>query len=225
MSHLTRSDYAQALVVLAHLESACFEPGVFILAATQALAEFARCDGATLSVCTLEADVREGTTLPGARVGQLDAIDRVSGRAVAVPLFVDGLTLVRIVLERGNAGFDAHDCERLELLRPHLAFLYREACRADRVQASGQRHGAPLESVAPITFSASLTAREHEVVHWLAAGKTDAEIGALLSISVRTVQKHLEHVYIKLGVETRTAAVMRALGNGLEPAFAIGPNL
>ena len=41
--------------------------------------------------------------------------------------------------------------------------------------------------------------------------RTDAEIAALLSISPRTVQKHLEHVYVKLGVETRTAAVMRAL--------------
>ncbi|MGA8785847.1 MAG: LuxR C-terminal-related transcriptional regulator, partial [Polaromonas sp.] len=38
-----------------------------------------------------------------------------------------------------------------------------------------------------------------------------AEIAALLSISPRTVQKHLEHVYVKLGVETRTAAVMRML--------------
>ena len=47
-------------------------------------------------------------------------------------------------------------------------------------------------------------------MHWLACGKTDTEIGALLSISPRTVQKHLEHVYVKLGVETRTAAVMRA---------------
>jgi DNA-binding CsgD family transcriptional regulator len=61
-----------------------------------------------------------------------------------------------------------------------------------------------------------LTAREREVLHWVATGKTDREIAALLGCSHRTVQKHLEHVYPKLGVETRTAAVMRALEFGLQ---------
>ena len=45
-------------------------------------------------------------------------------------------------------------------------------------------------------------------MRWLSCGKTDADIAALLSISPRTVHKHLEHIYEKLGVETRTAAVM-----------------
>ncbi len=62
---------------------------------------------------------------------------------------------------------------------------------------------------------AGLTPREGDVMHWLSCGKTDAEIAALLEISPRTVHKHLEHVYVKLGVETRTAAVMRALAIGL----------
>jgi DNA-binding CsgD family transcriptional regulator len=57
-----------------------------------------------------------------------------------------------------------------------------------------------------------VTAREREVLEWLAAGKTDREIGEILAMSPRTVQKHLQHIYEKLGVETRTAAVMRALG-------------
>ena len=56
-----------------------------------------------------------------------------------------------------------------------------------------------------------LTGREREVIHWVAAGKTDRDVGALLGCSHRTVQKHLAHIYAKLGVETRTAAVMRAL--------------
>jgi DNA-binding CsgD family transcriptional regulator len=60
-----------------------------------------------------------------------------------------------------------------------------------------------------------LTAREREVLGWVAAGKTDRQIGAILALSVRTVQKHLEHVYVKLGVENRTAAAMRAHGAGL----------
>jgi DNA-binding CsgD family transcriptional regulator len=49
-------------------------------------------------------------------------------------------------------------------------------------------------------------------MRWLAAGKTDRDIGAILGISPRTVHKHLQRIYARLGVETRTAAVMRWLG-------------
>lgn len=56
-----------------------------------------------------------------------------------------------------------------------------------------------------------LTQREREMLRWLALGKTDREIAALASVSVRTVHKHLQRIYEKLGVETRTAAVMRAI--------------
>ena len=56
-----------------------------------------------------------------------------------------------------------------------------------------------------------LTPRESEVLAWVAKGKTNAEVGAILQMSSRTVQKHLEHVYQKLGVETRTTATVRVL--------------
>ena len=56
-----------------------------------------------------------------------------------------------------------------------------------------------------------LTPRESEVLAWVAKGKTNAEVGAILQLSGRTVQKHLEHIYQKLGVETRTTATVCAL--------------
>jgi len=58
---------------------------------------------------------------------------------------------------------------------------------------------------------ARLTAREREVLEWVAAGKTSRDIAAILGASPRTIEKHLERIYDKLGVETRTAAAMRAL--------------
>jgi DNA-binding CsgD family transcriptional regulator len=58
---------------------------------------------------------------------------------------------------------------------------------------------------------ATLTPREREVLQWAGAGKTNLEIAAILDMSPRTVEKHFEHVFEKLGVETRTAAVMRLL--------------
>jgi DNA-binding CsgD family transcriptional regulator len=57
-----------------------------------------------------------------------------------------------------------------------------------------------------------LTAREREVLGWVARGKTNAEIAELLWLAPSTVRKHLENVYAKLGVNTRTAAVARFLG-------------
>jgi DNA-binding NarL/FixJ family response regulator len=56
-----------------------------------------------------------------------------------------------------------------------------------------------------------LTAREAEVLYWVIQGKTNRDIGEILSLSPRTVHKHLEHVFEKLGVETRTAAAALAL--------------
>ena len=56
-----------------------------------------------------------------------------------------------------------------------------------------------------------LTRREAQVLLWVARGKTDKEVAALLYVSPRTVKKHLEHVYEKLGVNSRTEAVALAL--------------
>lgn len=56
-----------------------------------------------------------------------------------------------------------------------------------------------------------LTEREREVLVLVTAGKTNGEIATILAISARTVQKHLEHIFQKLGVETRTGAAVRAL--------------
>ena len=50
--------------------------------------------------------------------------------------------------------------------------------------------------------------RESEVLDWVCKGKTNREIGEILGVSSRTVQKHLEHVFQKIGVETRTAAAL-----------------
>lgn len=55
-----------------------------------------------------------------------------------------------------------------------------------------------------------LTMRESEVLYWATKGKTSRDIGDILGTSPRTVNKHLEHVFIKLGVETRTAAAALA---------------
>src|SRR5690606_27218700 len=56
-----------------------------------------------------------------------------------------------------------------------------------------------------------LTGREAEVLLWLSRGKANREIGQILGISPRTVNKHLEQIFVKLGVENRASAAARAV--------------
>ncbi|WP_137131719.1 response regulator transcription factor [Rhizobium sp. FY34] len=55
-----------------------------------------------------------------------------------------------------------------------------------------------------------LTLRESEVLMWIAKGKSNKDIGDILGLSSRTVNKHLEQIYVKLGVENRASAAVRA---------------
>jgi DNA-binding CsgD family transcriptional regulator len=69
----------------------------------------------------------------------------------------------------------------------------------------------PHKDVERLAASLGLTMREAEVLLWGSYGKSSGDISDVLEISPRTVQKHLEHVYEKLGVETRSAAVAIAI--------------
>ena len=55
-----------------------------------------------------------------------------------------------------------------------------------------------------------LTIRESEVLLWIAKGKSNKDIGDILGLSARTVNKHLEQIYVKLGVENRASAAVKA---------------
>lgn len=72
------------------------------------------------------------------------------------------------------------------------------------------KEASPEISLSGLT-SLGLSRRETEVLGWILQGKTNQEIGSILSISPRTVQKHLERIYIRLVVENRYAAMTVAL--------------
>jgi DNA-binding CsgD family transcriptional regulator len=63
--------------------------------------------------------------------------------------------------------------------------------------------------------SAPMTARESEILAWVAAGKSDWAIGRILDISGKTVNFHVENAKRKLGVGTRVQAVIAAMRSGL----------
>ncbi|WDF73232.1 response regulator transcription factor [Novosphingobium sp. KACC 22771] len=67
------------------------------------------------------------------------------------------------------------------------------------------------QNVAKLRDSLDLTQREAEVLLWVGYGKASNDISDVLDISPRTVQKHLERIYVKLGVEKRSAAAAIAI--------------
>jgi len=72
-----------------------------------------------------------------------------------------------------------------------------------------EENAEPPEQILKIRLS--LTAREAEVLTWVARGKSNRDIGEILGLSPRTVDKHLEQIYAKIGVENRAAATALAI--------------
>lgn len=108
---------------------------------------------------------------------------------------------VRLTVLRGpGPDFSERDRAVLTVLGPHLDEAYLDAER--------RRHPVPR-----------LTPRQENLLHLVAAGHTNTQIARRLGISQATVRTHLENIYGKLDVSSRTAAVTRAFpdSNGCPP--------
>ena len=113
-----------------------------------------------------------------------------------------GRTL-RLIFFRGpGPDFSERDRALLALLRPHLHQAYLDAER--------RRRGTPR-----------LTRRQWDLLRLVAAGHTNGQIGHRLGLSEGTVRKHLENIYTRLQVSSRTAAVTRVFP-GQQPYDAVG---
>jgi DNA-binding response OmpR family regulator/DNA-binding CsgD family transcriptional regulator len=92
---------------------------------------------------------------------------------------------------------------------PLLVRRFSEAGRNDLQMLVLEERGAPAGPAALLKLG--LTAREAEVLYWIAQGKSNPDIATILGANVRTVHKHVEHIFQKLGLETRNAAMLAAL--------------
>ncbi len=128
-------------------------------------------------------ELGEGDALPGELRRLADAA-RVSGAPATRPL--DGGGGLRVRLFSEVSGEDG---------RGWLLFLEE----------------LPPPAAPETLMALGLTAREAEVLYWVAQAKTTGEIARILDSAPKTVTKHLEHIFNKLGVDSRTAAACRAL--------------
>jgi DNA-binding NarL/FixJ family response regulator len=88
------------------------------------------------------------------------------------------------------------------------------AAVASRLQRAQQRPPEPFapDFSSPTPLQAlGLTRREAEVLLWVAQGKSNPDIAVILGTTENTAKKHLQHIFEKLGVESRAAAILRAL--------------
>jgi DNA-binding CsgD family transcriptional regulator len=97
--------------------------------------------------------------------------------------------------------FGARERLIMQLVRPHMAAVYRAAALRRRLAKAAEE----LDQEAMV----ELTPREREVMRCVADGLSNAEIADVLVVERSTVRKHLEHVYEKLGVRRRTAALAK----------------
>jgi DNA-binding CsgD family transcriptional regulator len=118
----------------------------------------------------------------------------------------DGSCGARLEFDRPDRGFSERDRDVLDLLLPHLRQIRLNALRRRRVTE----------------HAGLVTVREREIVELVAEGRTNREIARALWISAGTVRKHLENVYEKLGVHTRTAAAAALFGASVPDATACG---
>jgi DNA-binding CsgD family transcriptional regulator len=104
-----------------------------------------------------------------------------------------------LTLSRSRPGFSARDRELVDLLAPHLA------------QALAREERPPVRPVAGVGL-ALLTAREQQVAAKVALAACDRDIARQLGVSPRTVQKHLQQIYRKLGLSSRAELMVHLAG-------------
>jgi DNA-binding NarL/FixJ family response regulator len=121
-------------------------------------------------------------------------------------------------IEAGATGYLLKDAPRAELLR-----AVRAAARGEAVLSPSVATRLMGRVRSPAQDEGPLSQRELEVLQLVAGGSTNREAAARLFISEATVKTHLLHIYAKLGVSDRAAAVAEAFNRGLMTPETKGP--
>jgi HD-GYP domain-containing protein (c-di-GMP phosphodiesterase class II) len=136
------------------------------------------------------------------------------GEAISLPARILGAADVYSALRQPRPHRPALEADEAER-------TIREEVRAGRLDGDAVQavlHAAGHRVRRRAGLPSGLTAREAEVLVRLGQGRSNPEIAAELQLSRKTVSSHLEHIYIKLGVKTRTEAALFAMRHGLVEA-------
>jgi DNA-binding CsgD family transcriptional regulator len=121
----------------------------------------------------------------------------------------NGEEILAIALSRRETDFSDQERELLAVARPHLIQIYRNALHHSDVLSRQVLRSAPFADQRTLQ-DLGLTPAQAKVLGLIASGRSTSDIAGELQISERTVQKHLQDVYRRLGVSDRSAAIHRA---------------
>lgn len=126
---------------------------------------------------------------------------------MAFTLPSDSGRILGVALSRRERDFSDAERDLLEVVRPHLIQAYNNAVQHTRISKEHGGHAAfTLAPRIELLRSRGLTAREAEVLCMASSGQSNRQIAMTLQISARTVEKHLQRCYAKLGVHARSQA-------------------
>lgn len=192
---------------LSVLHDALDEAGYKVLVATNGEAALARARQTLPDLILLDA------VMPGIDGFEVARRLKADFSTQHIPIvFMTGLTETEHVVaafEAGSADYVTKPIRPPEVLARIAAHLRT----ARQLQVALKSGDTPSDEalLSRLTGELGLTPREADVLFWVIKGKTNKDIGDILGSSPRTVNKHLEHIFRKLGVETRTAAANAAL--------------
>ncbi|MGH9018133.1 MAG: response regulator [Acidimicrobiales bacterium] len=196
-----------------------------VLETTDDIVVVGEADGGN-SALALAGEIHPDVALVDIRLPDRNGIDvarelAVHHRGTRVVLLsaYDDDALVRGAQEAGVAGYLLKTLPRTDLIAAVRAAGSGKVVLDPAVSARWE-HVRTCENVA---HSAQLTLRERQIVALVSEGLANKAIAAHLAVSVRTVEGHMNHVFAKLGLETRTELVRFALTNGLSLAENRGP--
>jgi two-component system nitrate/nitrite response regulator NarL len=148
--------------------------------------------------------------LDGVAVANAVVREQLSTRVLLVSAFTDSGVVYK-ALETGAAGFVSKEARREQIVDAVLA-----CARGENVVPPDVAAGLVSEiRLRKQDDSPALTPREQEILHLIAAGKSLPEIAKELYLGLTTVKTHVQHLYAKLGVSDRAAAVAIAMRRGL----------
>jgi DNA-binding NarL/FixJ family response regulator len=121
---------------------------------------------------------------------------------------------VRVGMNFGADDYLTKPVIRDELLAAVEVRLLKASAVQERItdaEASGTGFNPDFSSSEPLVKALGITPREAEVLLWVAQGKSNADVAAILNMSEKTVKQHMGNIFSKLGLENRNAAAMEAV--------------
>ena len=118
---------------------------------------------------------------------------------------------VRVGMNYGADDYLTKPVVRDDLLAAVTARLQRAGAVHECIEAAGSGFSPDYSSAVPLQMALGITAREAEVLLWVAQGKSNAEVGVILGMAEKTVKQHLGSIFAKLGLENRNAATLQAV--------------